>query len=343
MVEIQKINFQLCEETDPEKISSLKDKIAETKLDGNRCALIKEGSNITIWGRGTRGIRTDNFPEIVEAAKLISGNFILDGELCVFDKQGKSIFPDVNARSHLKDKFKIKLMQQMKPATFMAFDILKFNGQDIQNKELQERKAILDNCLSNLTGPIKANKVWADIDAAWKDANAKQLEGIVIKDIHSKYIGKRSNDWQKCKRKELTKIRMTSYEIHNMGITLSNGLIRCTCNGIKHKEVKELIDRQGYADIIVRHMSGKTENNLMREPVFYELDKGEKNGMDAEAIRREIGLELRSNNPERKEQQTDKPIQPVVKEAVKSKQLSLPTGNTERKKDNNNSLARFGF
>lgn len=127
------------------------------------------------------------------------------------------------------------------------------------------------------------------------------------------------------------------------GITLISEKFRVACGGAKHKEVKELMDKQGYADVWVRHMAGRTKDNMLREIVYYELDKGEQNGMDDEAIRREIGLELRSNNPKRKEQQTDKPLQPVIIKADKGKQLSLPTGNTERKTSNNNSLSRFGF
>jgi hypothetical protein len=338
---MDKVNFQLCEETDPDKISSLKDKIAEIKLDGNRCALIKEGSNITLWGRGTKGIRTDNFPEIIEVARQISGNFILDGELCVFDKQGKSIFPDVNARAHLKDKFKIKLMQQMKPATFVAFDILNFNGQDIQNKELQERKAILDNCLSNLTGPIKSNKVWTDIDAAWKEVNAKQLEGIVIKDIHSKYSGKRNNDWQKCKRKELTQIRMTSYDVNPAGLTLiSNDGFRVACGGHQHREVKDLIDKQGYADVLVRSMAGKTANNKLREPTFFELVKGEKDGnkqRESEGSAKVCDIPVK---PE-KEQTIKQPKCTDVSQDKQQRKLSEPINKANGKANNNTNLSRF--
>jgi bifunctional non-homologous end joining protein LigD len=271
MKEKEKIEFQLCTEADPGNLGLLKNRIAETKLDGRRIAIIKEDENVLLWGSDT--VRTESFPEIIEAAKQIPGSFILDGELCVFNKEGKSIFPDVNARSHLKDKFKIKLMQQTKPATFVAFDILSFGGQDLRNEELQNRKVMLNNHFANLPeSPIKVNKVWEDLGLAWQYAEDNQLEGIVVKDIHSRYTGKRGMDWLKVKRKQVTEIIATTYETNPKGITLiSDEGLRCSCLGEQHKEVKKEIDEKGFANVLVRHMAGRTSNNKLREIVFLKL------------------------------------------------------------------------
>jgi len=270
------IDFELCSETEPEKISSLKGRIAETKLDGRRIALVKEGENISLWGR--EPVRSANFPEIIEAAKKIPGDFMLDGELCVVDSEtGKTTLGDINSRSHLKDQFKIKLMQRMKPATFIAFDILKFNGQELRNVELQKRKEILSQNFTQLPSNFQVSKVWDDIEAAWKDANDKKLEGIVIKDPKSKYIGKRNGDWTKVKRKESFILSFTKYECSPVGITLSNEQgFRVACNGEQHKKVKILMDQYGQVTVEVKGMADRTPNGMIREITFRRLLKNDK-------------------------------------------------------------------
>ena len=92
------------------------------------------------------------------------------------------------------------------------------------------------------------------------------------KDIHSKYVGKRSDSWTKIKRKQVTEIIATTYETNPKGITLiSDEGLRCSCLGEQHKEVKKEIDEKGFANVLVRHMAGRTSNNKLREIVFLKL------------------------------------------------------------------------
>jgi len=52
----------------------------EIKFDGTRVKVIKEKGQVTLINRN-RIIYTSRLPELVEAAKLIKGDFIIDGEI----------------------------------------------------------------------------------------------------------------------------------------------------------------------------------------------------------------------------------------------------------------------
>jgi len=66
--------------------------VAETKWDGTRVVIVKEGNIIALWNRD--GINyTARLPEIVQAAKRIPESFTMDGEaVYVNPKTGEAEF-----------------------------------------------------------------------------------------------------------------------------------------------------------------------------------------------------------------------------------------------------------
>lgn len=65
--------------------------VAEVKFDGTRAFLIKKDETVKIVNR--RGIDySKRLPEIALEAQKVQGNFILDGEICYFNKEGLSVF-----------------------------------------------------------------------------------------------------------------------------------------------------------------------------------------------------------------------------------------------------------
>ena len=261
------VNFQLCFEADGP--TEKPDRVANIKHDGRRVAVIKEGDRVYFWGRDA--IVDNHFPEIIEAFQKIPGNFIVDTEFTVFTNEVKTDRGLLQTRDRTKDRFKIKLLKAKYPATAVVFDLLEFNGQDLRNEEYQKRKKLLESNFQN-NNVIKIAKDWPDPKEAWKFAQTNQLEGIIEKDIHSKYVGKRADTWIKIKRKEVVKKRFTGYEVSNAGITLTNPEgDRVACHGEQHILVKEAIDKKGWADIKLRSMAGITEKGRRREIVFFEF------------------------------------------------------------------------
>jgi len=273
---MKEVSFQLCNEA--ENPTTKPDKIANIKADGRRVAIIKEGDKVSLWGRDN--IVDNSFPEIIEAFKRIKGNFVVDSEFCVFTNQFKTDRGLLQIRDRTKDPFKIRLLTAKYPATAIVFDLLELNNQNLRNEPYEQRKRLLNdlfkrfpNDTSDKPSIIKVTKDWQNPMEAWKFVLNNQLEGIVEKDIHSKYSGKRTDDWIKVKRKGIFKIRFNGYETQNAGITLTNKEgFRCACNGQKHIPVKELFNKQGYVDVWVKALADKTEKGKLREIVFYNYE-----------------------------------------------------------------------
>jgi len=278
---MKEIEFTLCVEAD--EPSDKPEKVANIKADGRRVAVIKEGDAVYFWGRDP--ITAEHFPEILETFKKMPGNFIVDTEFTVFTNQLKTDRGLLQTRDRTQDKFKIKLLKDKYPATAVIFDMLEFNGQDLRNEEYQKRKQMLSQAFNQFPSDIEGSKepikIAKDLQPkeAWELAQKHQLEGIVEKDIHSKYTGKRSPDWVKIKRRETFILKFTGYDISPVGITLTNHEgFRVAVNGEKHKKVKDRLDKQGYVIAQVRGMAGKTEKGRIREIVYDSIIEG--NGGD---------------------------------------------------------------
>jgi hypothetical protein len=305
------VDFQLCEEADSPVIKP--ELTANIKFDGRRVAVIKEGDQVHLWGRDN--IVESSFPEVIEAFKKIPGNFVVDTEFVVFTDDLKTDRGLLQTRDKTKDKFKIKLLSNLHPASAVILDVLEFGSQDLRNEEYQKRKEALNEHFSQFMSPQIQIAKDMDPQEAWKLANERKLEGIVEKDIHSKYVGKRSDTWIKVKRKEIITLKAVSYEVSNAGITLiSDRGDRVACHGQQHKPVRAAIDKDGYALFEARRMAGDTIHGKSREIVFWRwLENGRP--MDNVATEGDTSAGLRNSNPQREEQQDSPAIQPAVPEA----------------------------
>ncbi len=157
-----------------------KDFIFEPKLDGYR-ALCYINSKVRFISRNNRDL-TKSYPEI--QFKINCDSCVLDGEIVVFDEFGK---PDFNL-----------LQNHTYEASYIIFDILKYNGKDITSLPLIKRKEILEK--------LSFNKENIDKIAFTQDgkkildfAKEHNLEGVMAKKISSIYEQRRSKNWIKIK------------------------------------------------------------------------------------------------------------------------------------------------
>ena len=98
-------------ENELEKLGEVKDWQIEYKWDGIRGQIIKRNEEIFIWSRGEELV-TEQFPELVENIKKISGNFVLDGEILAI-KEGQVLnFNDLQERLNRKNVSK-KMMEEL--------------------------------------------------------------------------------------------------------------------------------------------------------------------------------------------------------------------------------------
>lgn len=176
-----------------------KDYIYELKLDGIRCLAYIDAKSVNLRNKRNKDV-TAIYPELAEMNKCVKKRVILDGELVVLDKDGKPDFYALQRRSLMADSFKIGLSARNAPVQFVAYDIIYFDGQDLTDKPLTERKAILSKAVKEGYNLSVSRYIEEMGTAFFEIAKAQELEGIVAKRKGGLYhIGKRTRDWLKIK------------------------------------------------------------------------------------------------------------------------------------------------
>jgi len=172
--------------------------IHEVKFDGYRMQVRVEGGQPQ-W-RSRNG--NDWTPRFADLAELFAElpDCILDGEVCVLDKQGR---PDFSAlRSALGRRQAGVLVGSL---VYFVFDLLFLEDEDLRSRPLEERKARLRAVVEPRDQPISPqvrNVEAVDADPRQLLATACEmgLEGIVSKRIDAPYrSGDRSDSWVKTK------------------------------------------------------------------------------------------------------------------------------------------------
>lgn len=163
--------------------------IFEIKWDGFRAiAEIKKGK-VELYSRNLLPFN-EHFPPIVKSLAKIRKNMILDGEVVVVDKKGKSHF---QLLQNYRETGKGNLV-------YYVFDILYLDGKDLRVLPLIERKKILEKNLPKLINIKYSNHIAEKGKAFFKVAQKQDLEGMLAKNAQSTYqTARRSRDWLKIK------------------------------------------------------------------------------------------------------------------------------------------------
>jgi bifunctional non-homologous end joining protein LigD len=163
--------------------------VYEEKYDGVRMLAYKEGSKVSLISRNAID-RTERYPKIAEAiAKLKADTLALDGEIVIFDADKVS-------------RFQFLQKGEGQP-TFAVFDCIYRDGKDLRKAELSERRIALEGAIKPSASLILSARLHADGIKAFEIAKKKGFEGLIAKDLASKYVSGRSAAWSKVKiRKE---------------------------------------------------------------------------------------------------------------------------------------------
>ena len=159
--------------------------IYEEKYDGVRILAYKESSDVSLISRNAID-RTARYPGIASAVrKLKSQTLALDGEVVVFDSRNVSRF---------------QLLQQGKGhPRYAVFDCLYADGEDLRQAPLSKRRERLERSLQPCRSLLLSERVASDGIKAFEIAAQRGLEGIVGKNLSSRYVEKRSREWLKVK------------------------------------------------------------------------------------------------------------------------------------------------
>jgi bifunctional non-homologous end joining protein LigD len=167
----------------------------EVKHDGFRILAFKQGERIQIWSR--RGADfTDRFLNIADAVRgLPADDALMDGEAVVFSDDGWSDFVALLTKRGW-------LM-----ALFVAFDLLRLNGDDLRQRPLEARREALMRLVARRRGDgVMFSEALAE-DGAVVFAKACEfgVEGIVSKRAGSFYRSGPSRNWLKTKNPDFVR------------------------------------------------------------------------------------------------------------------------------------------
>jgi DNA ligase D-like protein (predicted ligase) len=177
---------------------SSKDWIFEPKIDGTRCIAHISKGRAELQNRRLRWI-TPRYPEISDPLAREALDAVLDGEIAVF-KDGLPDFSALASREHQTNDLRIDYLARTMPASYVVFDVLIWEGENVMDRPLMERKEILKELQE--TDSVTVIDYLPQRGEAYFQAAVKMgLEGIMAKLKSSRYLpGTRSPDWMKIKK-----------------------------------------------------------------------------------------------------------------------------------------------
>lgn len=185
------------------------DWLVEWKWDGIRAQLIlREGSRF-LWSRG-EDLVTGRWPEVVEAARALPRDAVLDGELLAWDFQADRPRPFAELQRRINRKAPGRRLRREVPARFLCYDLLELDGEDLRERPVEERRAGLAELLAEAPpaiglSPLVCESSWEALAKRRDESRERLVEGLMLKRRGSPYrVGRKRGDWWKWKIDPLT-------------------------------------------------------------------------------------------------------------------------------------------
>lgn len=161
----------------------------EVKWDGYRALTFKNKNTLELKSRNDKSFNAKFYP-IYDALKVMDFNAVLDGEIVVVNENGTANFAALqNWRSEADGNL-----------LYYVFDILWYDGHDLKELELTQRRAILKALIPDHDQILISGDFETSGTEFLEAAKKLGLEGIMAKKKDSVYYpGDRSKDWLKIK------------------------------------------------------------------------------------------------------------------------------------------------
>ena len=172
-----------------------KDWMVQPKYDGECNKLIIKDGTVNLQRFEGRS-KTDFYPEIIEEATWRAGgkrgipalpDMVVVGEVCVLLDKYRASFPHIQLRMNTLSKVKQKLAMKDKLATFVAFDIEEYKGENLDKKPYKDRYEILEDIFPVLESNVELDFRIVTVanlkpQKDWKKfVKEHEMEGIVVK------------------------------------------------------------------------------------------------------------------------------------------------------------------
>jgi bifunctional non-homologous end joining protein LigD len=191
------------------------DWVYEVKYDGYRILGFVESNKVRLISRNNKDY-THTFRSVAQSlADMAKGRvMVLDGEIAVTNSEGRTDFQAL--QGYIKNP-------KGKGLTYIIFDLLSLEGEDLRNMPLLERKSRLEALMKEAPENLHYSRhVIGKGAESFKAACGANMEGIVGKRGNSPYSGTRNGDWVKIKcdnRQEFVVGGYTLSDKKNSGIS----------------------------------------------------------------------------------------------------------------------------
>jgi ATP-dependent DNA ligase len=191
----------------------------EPKWDGFRSIIFRDGDEVEIGSRNGRSM-TRYFPDVVAA---VLANFppraVIDGEIIIADQERNTLdFEALQQRIHPAAS-RVTLLSEQTPASFVAFDLLALDDEDLTGGPLAQRRGILENTLAGATSPVYVTPATQDLAVArrWFDEfEGAGLDGIIAKQLDLRYQPDK-RVMTKIKHERTADCVVAGYRVHKSG------------------------------------------------------------------------------------------------------------------------------
>ena len=116
--------------------------VHEVKWDGIRALVEVADGVVRVWSRSGRDLSVA-FPELAELAAVVD-DLLLDGEIVALGDGDVPSLGGLAERIHITDARKARRLADLRPVTLLAFDVLRYDGRDLDRQPWSERRAVLD-------------------------------------------------------------------------------------------------------------------------------------------------------------------------------------------------------
>jgi bifunctional non-homologous end joining protein LigD len=167
----------------------------EVKWDGVRVLVDVRDGVVRMTSRNDNDV-TPAWPDLSDPP-LGTRDLLVDGEVIALNDRGVPDFRVLQNRMHVRNAREVARLVKAVPATLMVFDLLRLDGEDLTDRPLEERRALLEELpLADSRWQVPA--AYDDGDMLFDATLQQGLEGVVSKRRTSRYrFDRRSEDWRK--------------------------------------------------------------------------------------------------------------------------------------------------
>ena len=170
------------------------DWLYEPKWDGFRALVFRDGDEVYTQSRDLKPLDR-YFPELSGPFRAqLPERCVLDGEIVIAGAHGLD-FDALLLRIHPAAS-RVKMLAAQSPASFVAWDLLALDDEDLRKVPQAERRALLEHALGSAMPPVHLTPATRDVALAadWFDRfEGAGLDGVVAKRLDAPYQpGKRA-------------------------------------------------------------------------------------------------------------------------------------------------------